>query len=475
MIIVGAICLLTALVIPALILKSGYRPDDDALYHAAKVISGKSWNEILVLRDDIKLDPNLGWHNFLGIVHNLTGLNVKGLLIFAVIFLFFLFCATPSLVLKRPEAWLLTLLLLAVMPFTEVHIFERLLRGRPYIITMTVILLWGFLWPRLKDEKKYLTTAVILAAAIALATYLHCSWYLFAAPLGCLFLAREWRAGAVFTVSVVAGVTIGAALTGHPIIFFGQTIHHMLLALGTHTSEADLVEELRPAAPSVFAIAAVVIMLFWRRLRGSQNLSPDRDPVLIMIALCLVGDALTRRIWFDLGRPALCVWLALEFQDYFESIMDRASPKRILLTVGLAVSAVILVTSDSDNRWSHNHPALALSPQDKELAPWLPGDGGIIYNDRMWLFYEPFYEFPHANWRYVVGFEPGIMPAEDLTIFRNIQSSNRSVSSYTPWIRKMRPEDRLMIASKSENVRLIKGLEWFVRRDIWIGRLPAKE
>src|ERR1700736_2557949 len=97
-----AISLITALAIPAIILKSGYRPDDDAMYHAAKVISGKSWNEILVLRDDIKLDPNLGWHNFLGIIHNLTNLDAKGLLFFSVTFLFFLFCATPSFVMKRP-------------------------------------------------------------------------------------------------------------------------------------------------------------------------------------------------------------------------------------------------------------------------------------------------------------------------------------------------------------------------------------
>ena len=40
------------LAFPLRVLDTGYLPQDDALRHAAKAISGKTWAEILVLRPD---------------------------------------------------------------------------------------------------------------------------------------------------------------------------------------------------------------------------------------------------------------------------------------------------------------------------------------------------------------------------------------------------------------------------------------
>ena len=459
--VIMAVSLAAVFVIPVVILRHGYLPDDDALRHVGKVLSGKDWHQILILRDDIKLDPNLGWHAFLGVVQRGLNLNADALLSFSVVFLFFLFCALPVLVIRRPEAWLLSLIVMEIMPQTEVYLFQRLLRGRPYIITSAAMLLIGFLWPKLEDRKSCLKTAAAIALTVAASAYLHDGWYLFAVPIVCFLIARQWRAGILLAAATGAGVLAGVSLTGHPVVFLTQVLRHVFLAFSTHTSQVELVEELQAGTPSIFAIGAICLMLLWRRHRASRNLEVVRDPILVMVALCLVLGSLTRRVWFELGRPALCVWLTLEFQEYLESVLDRASYKRILLAALLAMTSVILVTSDFESRWSRNHPALVLSPSDAKLAQWLPEDGGIFYSPRMYLFYETFFRFPKANWRYMLGFEPGMMPPEDLAIYRNIQSANFTAASFEPWVRKMRPQDRLVISSNLAHAVYIKGLEWY--------------
>ena len=50
----------------------GFLPPDDTLRHAAKVVNGKAWPEILVLRPEITLDHNRGWHWVLGRIHHVT-------------------------------------------------------------------------------------------------------------------------------------------------------------------------------------------------------------------------------------------------------------------------------------------------------------------------------------------------------------------------------------------------------------------
>ena len=55
--------------IPARIGSLGYTPTDDALRHTAKVVSGKNWDQILVLRDNIEFDSHPGWHILLEILH----------------------------------------------------------------------------------------------------------------------------------------------------------------------------------------------------------------------------------------------------------------------------------------------------------------------------------------------------------------------------------------------------------------------
>jgi hypothetical protein len=67
-----------------------------------------------------------------------------------------------------------------------------------------------------------------------------------------------------------------------------------------------------------------------------------------------------------------------------------------------------------------------------------------------------------------------MMPPEDLAVFREIQL-NRSVGSFMPWVKKMRPQDRLVIGDASSSVRHIEGLEWHeYGGGVWIGRRPRE-
>src|SRR5689334_22324101 len=63
------IAVMTVILIPSKIISYGYLPQDDALRHAAKAVSGKPWQEILVMRSDFLIDPHPGWHAILGFIH----------------------------------------------------------------------------------------------------------------------------------------------------------------------------------------------------------------------------------------------------------------------------------------------------------------------------------------------------------------------------------------------------------------------
>ena len=68
--VVWIVVISTIIFIPLKIIGYGFLPMDDALRHAAKTISGKSWQQILVMRDDFPIDPSPGWQAILSWVHH---------------------------------------------------------------------------------------------------------------------------------------------------------------------------------------------------------------------------------------------------------------------------------------------------------------------------------------------------------------------------------------------------------------------
>jgi hypothetical protein len=414
------------------------------------------------------LDSHTGWHMVLESVYRMTGCSVDNLVVFSIVALFIFFCIVPLFFLKRPEAWPLALLVIITANFA---LLTRLMIGRPLIFTMAVVMTLGFMWPRFKARAVPWASAAVLTVLIAFATWIHCLWYMFALPVVCFFLAREWRAGFVVALCTLAGVVLGMVMTGHPILFFYQTLEHFFRSLGDHTYIGQLVTEFQPFNGDAMMVIVILGMLTWCKLRGLWDVKIVDNPVFILIAVSWVLGFVVRRVWFDWGMPALCVWMALIFEDYLEEKMDALSMKRVGLMLAIACVLFLAVTNDVAARWSQSRFRQYLSAEKAEHKAWLPEKGGVLYSDDMTVFYQTFYMNPHGNWRYILGFEASMMPAEDFATLRKIQLNNAIDQSYEPWVKKMRPEDRLVVRRMSKPA--IKELEWYSPISaLWVGRLP---
>lgn len=458
--------LAVVLLIPVRIVAQGYLPLDDALRHAAKAVSGRSWDQILVLRPDITVDSHPGWHWVLEALHRLTVIGAPALVLFSVIALFLVFSLGPVALLRRPEAWLLSLLVLGV---TDPAVLSRLFMGRPFLVSGGVLAVILLLWPSLAARRTGWGALGLVTGLLAAATWIHASWYLFALPVVALFLAREWRAGARLLACLGAGVVAGAMLTGQPFAFLRQTLLHPLLALGGFEPQSTLAIEFRAHEGSPLFVMALLGMLGWRALRGQWRRCAVDNPVFLMATLGWVLGFVAKRFWADWGAPAALVWLALEFQDFLDTTGAGDAAKRLALAAAAGATCFLALTSDANGRWSAGDTTF-LPLMRADAAPWLPDPGGILYSDEMRLFYQLFYRQPRAPWRYLVGFEPGLMPPEDLAVYRDILKA-RTAQAFAPWVRRMRPEDRLIIRSLGLGQPPIEGLEWHhLGGEIWSGR-----
>lgn len=459
-------------IIPMKIISMGYMPVDDALRHSAKVVSGKEWKDILVIREDVKMDSHPGWHTILNAVHKTTGCNTSDLVNFSVIGLFILFILVPIFFIERPEAWLITLFSFVVI---GAGYFNRILSGRPYIVTMAIVLVIFFLWPKLRNKKVHYGTFIAIVLLMAISTWVHCAWYLLALPIMSLFLAREWRAAILIAIATFIGVIIGASFTGHPYLFLKQTFLHLIHAFGSHNYQRVLVSEFQSGNGYYSTTMFVLVMLIWRKLRGSWNIKVIDNPVFIMAVLCWVFSYISTRFWIDWGFPALMIWTLFEFQDFLKSKIKEFSWKRCLLTICLFLSFYLAITNDIGSRWTKSLLNEYLDMKNPDHATFLPDHGGIVYSDSMSIFYQTFFKNPHAPWRYVLGFEPAIMAPDDLKIFRKIQYNFSDYKAFEPWVEKMKPEDRLIINHTVDAAPKIDGLEWKqVISGTWIGRVSKK-
>ena len=113
--VVALIAFWVLLIIPFRSVSVGFRPPDDARRHVAKAMSGKEWNETLLLRPEATVDPHTGWHALLELAYE-AGIRSSHRLLVVSIFLgsFPLLIAPLVLWRGRAEAWLLALLIAAV-------------------------------------------------------------------------------------------------------------------------------------------------------------------------------------------------------------------------------------------------------------------------------------------------------------------------------------------------------------------------
>ena len=459
------LCLGTILFACLRVIGHGYFPGDDALRHVAMVVSGKSWAEILIIRPEMTMDSHPGWHSILRGVQSLSGSDKQLLLNFSVMFLFLAFTLPPVLYFRRGEAWIATLALSSVFFFGPVF---RLFYGRPYIASMVMVLLFCFLWDRIRDRKRPWAELVALTSVAALATWIHGTWYLFALPLLALVLARQWRVFLIMSGALSLGVILGAMFTGSPLAFLHQMLSHALEAFGKNNFQRQLVSEFQPFSGEVLVFLLVGGLLLWRWARGEWETTTVDNPIFYLAVIGWIMGFFAVRFWSDWAWPALAFWVARELQAVLELYTDRFSLKRLVIAGVLCLVLLMAVTNDRGGRWSG---VVSEWPNIENTAhrPWLPDKGGILYNDDMTLFYQVFYLNPHGPWRYTLGFEPVWMPADNLEIYRHIQLTRGKNQSYVPWVNKMTEKDRMILIRNAKPQ--IEGLEWNeVTPTVWSGK-----
>ncbi len=468
---VWVIVILTLLLIPLKIIGYGYIPGDDALRHAAKAVSGKPWSQIMVLNEVYQMDHEFGWNLLLEKIHAVFDADAESLVIFSVVSLFMLVGLVALPWLRYPEAWLMTLalgMIMALVPF-------RFLLGRPYIITIAVLLSLLLLWRRFGSAPPKAWMIALMTGLITVSVYFHGPWYLWALPGAAFFLAGQFRWCFTLAGCSAGGVFLGGLLTGHPLAYPVQAIKLALLCVGAHDTTRTLATELQPESGDMNALLILGGLLLLRRATGLKSPPFLRDPAFWLVCLGWTLGFKVGRFWGDWGWPALLVLVVCDLELLLASKLPLDSLRRLGLAVGAALITFLAITSDAGSRWTSNLTQQFLSEKEHpELAGWMPEHGGIFYSADMTLFYQTFYKNPHGDWHYMLGFEPTWMPPEDFKVYHRVLWNFGESKAYTPWLLKMNPADRLVIRGGRGSPPSLPQLEWnYGVSGIWIGRLPG--
>jgi hypothetical protein len=466
---VWAIVILVILVIPLKIISDGYLPGDDALRHAAKAVSGKPWPDILVVGPAFKMDTNFGWHFLLRQIYLRSQCDTEKLVVFSIVALFALVGWSALPWLKRPEAWLIALT--AAVLASDVPL--RFLIGRPFILTIAGLLTILFAWQAHGSSPPKWWTAGWMIAVITACTFVHGVWYLWALPVAAFFLAGQFRWGWMLVVGWAAGTFLGASLTGHPFESPYQAVVMASRAFGTHSTQRTLVTEFQPSSGEVLALIIFGGLLILRNLAGLKARPLTSNPAFWLAALTWVLSFKAWRFTEDWGWPALMVLITCDLQLLLQVRLPVDSFKRLALACGLAAMAFLAITNDRGSRWTYNLTQQYLTQDNPDLNGWLPEKGGVLYSPDMTVFYQTFFKNPNADWRYILGYEPGFMLDEDFKVYHSIMWNSGDAKAYKPWVDKMRPQDRLVIRGSRGSPPNLPQLEWeYGVSGIWIGRTP---
>jgi len=464
------LALLVLLAIPAWVITYGYLPADDALRHAAKAVSGKTWPEILVLGPHYTVDHNYGWEAWLRQVHRLTGWDAERLVDWSVLGLFVLAAGAGLAGVRRPEAWLGVLLVFGV---AWPPLALRWMNGRPLLLSVAAliaVLFWIQSAPALQPGRGRWFG---LVALLALAVFVHGVWYLWVLAVAACFLAGERRWGLALAGAWLGGSALAALATGQPVDYLVEAVRTAWRAVQMHPTARTRVSELQPASSGLLLFLVLGGLLTLRALARLEARPLSRLPAFWLAALGWTLGFWNRRFWEDWGLPALMVLAAGDLDLYLRAALAPAAPRRLAVTACLAGALFCAVTSDTDSRWTRSLTRQYLVQGDPELAGWLPEPGGIFYAADPAFFYETFFKNPRADWRYILGFEMTLMPAEDFEILHRILWNFGAGASYRPWVEKLRPADRLFVRGDPGSPPAIPGLEWHhTRGGMWSGRLP---
>ena len=462
------IVIAAALLLCLKILGYGYLPGGDARRHAAHVFTDRDYTQIVVMKPLYSMNHSPGWEWLLRQLQRLTHWNEDGLIAFSIaVPLGFILCV-PLFWMRRPEAWLAALLAqLIAIP----ELMTRLTQGRPYLLTEGVLICLLLAWSKEEAETPPWPKILLSGAAFALSAWMHGAWYLWALLPPAFFLAQRWRAGAWLGACWLGGSFLGGCLTGRPFVFLKQAVMIAVTIQQEHAPARLLVGEFRPSEGEFATLAILAAVYLWSKAQKIKAPPLARQPVFWMILVPWVLGFFADRFWADWGLPAALVWMAMQFDEAMPLLCAEAAPARLAACALIALPLYLDATNDLDQRYTNSLHEPFVDGSQPGLQGWMPDPGGIFYSAQMRFFYNTFYRNPQGDWRYIIGYEPALMPDDDLKILRNIQLSGFAPESFEPWAAKLRPQDRLEI--ESPNRPDLPALEWKNAVSyIWIGRLP---
>jgi len=338
------------------------------------------------------------------------------------------------------------------------NVTQRWFSGRPFLLTSAVVLALGISWsrgrlPQARDARWLVPLFTVLI-------WIHPSYYLWALPVAALLLSGKIREAVALGLAVIGGTLGAALLSGTPVAFLVQNTLHPFWAFGRPTSE--LVGEFQPSpgAPVLFAVVLAVFLAGRARRAGLRA----SDPTFMLAALGWALGFFSARFWVDWGVPAILAW-GIGIVEDASSDLDGARASRLALA-SVAACALCL-TSDDLGRWSRTNTTYrALAAP--EHADALPNPQGILYSDDMYLFYQVFFRRPDAPFRFVLGFERGLMRPEDAAVLRD--AVQRGDDRFRPWASRMTARDRLIVQVVHPGSSY--GLQWtHVSGNVWSGRV----
>ena len=361
--------------------------------------------------------------------------------------------------LRRPEAWMAALLAqLVALP----EMMLRLDQGRPFLVSEGVLICILFAWGRERTRRPSWQKLVL--TTVGLRPFRLGAWRV-------VFVGV--RAGRLFDGRSLARNALAGGVLGGSVCWRGAAYRESRWRFCTgrsiwprrfsseHAPKWMLVGEFQPSDGEFCTLTVLALVYLWRRQqsrerisqRNSEPCAPEparasspsppqtcggegrgeedsgrsmqtasllRQPVFWMIAifwaLGFVGD----RFWADWGMTAATVWLAMQIDSWMAAKWPADGGRRLLLCGLLAVPLYLDATSDLHARYTQNQQESVLDASNPDLQGWLPEGDGIFYSADMAFFYNTFYKNPQGNWRYILGFEPALMPEEDLKILRNM-------------------------------------------------------
>lgn len=128
----------------------------------------------------------------------------------------------------------------------------------------------------------------------------------------------------------------------------------------------------------------------------------------------------------------MLVWMALDIQLFVEQKFRKDEIRRLVFALFVITAlGIALVTTKRELRNDVVVETRAIQKQYKNDPDIFPGHGGVVYTSDMSVFFSVFYAIPHAPWKYLLGYEPGTMPEEDLAVYLAIKET-KNLTSFQP-------------------------------------------